>query len=123
MGESHINDKSADVIIEEDVWVGTRAIILSGVTLGRGCIVGANSLVNKSIPPYALVAGTPAKILGVVFSLEDIEKHEKALYPPNERMPHETYYKDKKIYGCSEPLTAEQLDIVNKLKRKQGLII
>ena len=130
LGESHINDKSADVIIEEDVWVGTRAIILSGVTLGRGCIVGANSLVNKSIPPYALVAGTPAKILGVVFSLEDIEKHEKALYPPNERMPHEklvklfeTYYKDKKIYGCSEPLTAEQLDIVNKLKRKQGLII
>ena len=130
LGESHINDKSADVIIEEDVWVGTRVTILAGVTLGRGCIVAANAVVTKPVPPYALVAGIPAKIIGVKFSLSDIEKHEEALYPPNERMPHEklvtlfeTYYNDKKIYGCSEPLTAEQLDIVNKLKRKQGLTI
>ncbi len=128
LGESHINDKTADVVIEEDVWVGTRATILAGVTLGRGCIVGANALVNKPVPPYALVAGTPAKIIGVKFSLSDIEKHEETLYPPNERTPHEelvslfeTYYKDKKIYGCSNPLTNEQLDIVNKLSRKRGL--
>lgn len=130
LGESHINDKTGDVIIEEDVWIGTRATILAGATLGRGCIVGANALVNKNVPPYAIVVGVPAKIIGVKFSLSDIEKHEEALYPPNERMPHEklvslfeTYYNDKKIYGCSEPLTAEQLDIVNKLKRKQGLTI
>ena len=128
LGESHINDKSTDVIIEEDVWVGTRATILAGVTLGRGCIVGANSLVNKSVPPYALVAGTPAKIIGVKFSLSDIEKHEEALYPPDERIPHEdlvslfdTFYKDKKIYGCEEKLTEEQIDIVSKLKRKREL--
>lgn len=128
LGESHINDKTGDVIIEEDVWIGTRATILAGVTLGRGCIVGANALVNKPVPPYALVAGIPAKIIGVKFSLDDIEKHEKALYPPNERFSHEnlvslfeTYYKDKKIYGCSELLTNKQLDIVNRLKKNRGL--
>ena len=128
LGESHINDKSTDVIIGEDVWVGTRATILAGVTLGRGCIVAANALVTKPVPPYALVAGMPAKIVGVKFSLSDIERHEETLYPPNERISHEDlvslfdqYYTDKKVFGCSEPLTEEQIKTVNKLKKKRGL--
>lgn len=128
LGESHINDYSADVSIEEDVWVGTRATILAGVTLGRGCIVAANALVAKSVPPYALVAGIPAKIIGVKFSPSDIERHEEALYPPNERMTHEEilsmfdqYYSGKKIYGCSDPLTSKQQDLVDKLKMKLKL--
>ena len=128
LGESHINDKSADVIIGEDVWVGTRVTILPGVTLGRGCIVAANALVTKPVPPYALVVGMPARIIGVKFSLSDIEKHEEALYPPNERMSHETlvslfdqYYNDKKVFGCSEPLTKEQQNLVNELKKKRGM--
>lgn len=128
LGESHINDKSSDVNIEEDVWVGTRATILAGVTLGRGCIVGANSVVTKPVPPYALVAGMPAKIVGVKFSLSDIERHEEALYPPNERMSHEDlvslfdqYYSGKKVFGCSEPLTDEQIELVIRLKKKRGL--
>ena len=128
LGESHINDKSADVIIEEDVWVGTRTTILAGVTLGRGCIVAANSVVTKPVPPYAMVAGMPARIIGVKFSLQDVEKHEKALYPPCERMSHENlvslfgqYYSDKRVFGCSNPLTEEQIKTVNKLKKKKGL--
>ncbi len=128
LGESHINDKSGDLIIGEDVWVGTRATILAGVTLGRGCVIGANAVVTKSVPPYALVAGIPARIIGVKFSPSDIEKHEEALYPPNERMSHEDiltlfnqYYSELKVYGCSEPLTSEQQDLVDKLKKKYGL--
>lgn len=127
LGESHINDYSANVTIEEDVWVGTRATIMAGVTLGRGCIVAANALVTKSIPPYALVAGIPARIIGVKFSLSDIERHEETLYPPEERMSHkdlvslfEKVYHDKKVFGCSEPLTQEQSEKVNKLKKKRG---
>lgn len=130
LGESHINDKSADVIIEEDVWIGTRVTILAGVTLGRGCIVAANAVVTKPVPPYALVAGTPASIIGVKFSLSDIERHEEALYPASERLSHEElvslfnqYYNDKKVFGCSEPLTEEQQEIVNKLKKKRGMSI
>lgn len=130
LGESHINDKSADVIIGEDVWVGTRVTILAGVTLGRGCIVAANALVTKPVPPYALVAGTPARIIGVKFSLSDIERHEEALYPANERLSHDElvslfdqYYHDKKVFGCSDPLTEEQQRLVNKLKKKRGIRI
>lgn len=128
LGESHINDYSANVTIEEDVWVGTRATIMAGVTLGRGCIVAANALVTKSVPPYALVAGIPARIIAVKFSPSDIEKHEEALYPPNERMSHEhilslfnQHFSGKKVYGCSDSLTCEQQDLVDKLKKKRGL--
>ena len=128
LGESHINDKSAGVTIEEDVWVGTRVTVLAGVTLGRGCIVAANAVVTKSVPPYALVAGIPARIVGVKFSPSDIEKHEEALYPPDERMSHEEilslfnqHFSGKKVYGCSEPLTNGQQELVNKLKTKRRL--
>jgi acetyltransferase-like isoleucine patch superfamily enzyme len=52
-----------NIVIEDDVWIGCSSQVLSGVTIGRGAIVGAGSLVNKSVPPYAIVAGTPARII------------------------------------------------------------
>lgn len=51
------------VVIEDNVWIGEKASILPGVTIGRGSIIGANSVVTKNIPPYALVGGNPAKII------------------------------------------------------------
>ena len=51
------------VIIEDDVWIGRRAIILGGVTVGKGSIIGAGAVVTKSIPPYSIVGGVPAKII------------------------------------------------------------
>lgn len=45
------------VNIEDDVWIGANATILKGVTLSKGCIVAAGSLVNKSVPPYTIVGG------------------------------------------------------------------
>ena len=50
------------VVLENDVWIGARAILLPGVTVGQGAIVGAGSVVTKSVPPYAKVAGNPARI-------------------------------------------------------------
>jgi acetyltransferase-like isoleucine patch superfamily enzyme len=49
------------VIIEENVWLGEFVSVLSGVTIGKGTIVGANSVVSKSLPPYVIAVGTPAK--------------------------------------------------------------
>lgn len=46
-----------------DVWIGRDVIIMKGVTIGTGAVVGAQSLVNKDIPPYAIVAGSPAKVI------------------------------------------------------------
>ena len=74
------------VIIEDDVWVGTRAIILHGVTIGRGVIVAAGAVVTKSVPPYAIVGGIPARIIRFRWNIETIFMHEKALYPVEKQL-------------------------------------
>ena len=51
------------VRIEDDVWIGARAIILPGLTIGKGSIIGAGSVVTKDVPPYAICAGNPARII------------------------------------------------------------
>lgn len=52
------------VIIEDDVFIGARAIILKGVTIGQGSVIGAGAVVAKSVPPYSVAVGNPAKIVG-----------------------------------------------------------
>lgn len=68
-----------DVVIEDGVWVGCNVAILKGVRLGRGCVVGAGSVVVKDIPPYAVAAGNPARILKYRFTEKEIIEHEKCL--------------------------------------------
>lgn len=51
------------VVIEDDVWVGANAVILPGVTLGTHCVVAAGSVVSRSIPPYCVCAGSPARVI------------------------------------------------------------
>jgi len=51
------------IIVEDDVWIGARAIILPGRRIGRGAIVGAGAVVTKDVPSYAIVGGNPARIL------------------------------------------------------------
>lgn len=73
------------VIIDDDVWVGGRAILLRGVKVGRGAVVGAGAIVTKSPPPYSIVGGNPATVLGFRFSVDEILEHELVLYPPHLR--------------------------------------
>lgn len=51
------------ITIEEDVWIGTHVVVLPGVTIGKGAIVAAGSIVNKDIPPYQIWGGAPARFL------------------------------------------------------------
>lgn len=53
----------APITIEDDVWIGFRAIILPGVTIGRGSVVAANAVVAKSVEPYSVVGGVPARLI------------------------------------------------------------
>jgi len=53
-----------EVVIEDYVWIGARAMILPGVTLSKGCVVAAGSVVTKDVPPYTIVAGVPAQKIG-----------------------------------------------------------
>lgn len=60
-----------DTILEDGCWIGMRAMIMPGVTVGEGAIVAANSVVTKDIPPYSIVGGSPAKVIRTRFA-EDV---------------------------------------------------
>lgn len=75
-----------DVIVEEDVWIGARVTLLAGVHVGRGAVVAAGAVVNKDVPPYAVVGGVPAKVISYRFNLDEIKKHETSLYKSNNQL-------------------------------------
>lgn len=52
--------------IQDNVWIGARAVILGGARIGEGSIVGAASVVDFEVPPYSIVAGNPARVVGSV---------------------------------------------------------
>lgn len=54
-----------NVFIEDDVWIGTRAIILPGVRIGKGAVIAAGAVVAKDVEPYVIVGGVPAKVIGI----------------------------------------------------------
>jgi acetyltransferase-like isoleucine patch superfamily enzyme len=63
-GHPRICDLNEDpVIIEDDAWIGANSIILKGLTLGKGAVVGAGSVVTADVPPFTLVAGNPARLV------------------------------------------------------------
>jgi acetyltransferase-like isoleucine patch superfamily enzyme len=67
-------------VIEDDVWLGYGAIVLSGVRIGRGVIVAAGSVVTKDVAPYEIVAGNPARAVGRRFADEiTIQRHEASI--------------------------------------------
>ena len=76
-----------DVWIEDDVWIGCNVTILKGVTIGRGAVVAAGAVVTKSIPPYTIAGGTPAKKIKNRFkSVDETVEHDSKLFP-NNRIP------------------------------------
>lgn len=68
--------------IEDDVWIGFRATIMAGVTIGRGSIIGAGAVVTADVPPYEIHAGIPAKRIGVRFTAEQRRRHDEMLSGP-----------------------------------------
>ncbi len=57
----YVNSHMGSITLESDVWIGTGAVILPDVTIGEGAVVGANAVVTKSVPPYTIVGGVPAR--------------------------------------------------------------
>ena len=72
--DNYIELTQQDCIIGHDVWIGTQSVIKRGVKIGNGAIIGANSFVNKDVPDFAVVAGSPAKIIKYRFSKDVIEE-------------------------------------------------
>lgn len=123
----HINDTRTEIVVEEDAWVGARCILLSHSRIGRGAVVGAGSLVTKPIPPYAVAAGSPAKIIAVRFTLEQILRHEAILYPPEERLSQKeletlfrTHYDGLRAIGTSE-MNPKDRTLLQQRKQELGI--
>lgn len=126
-GKLHINDVDGEIVVGEDAWVGAGTILLSHCKIGRGAVVAAGAVVSKQVPPYAVVAGIPAKIIATRFSVEQILKHELILYPPEERMSKEVlehlfeeYYQGKRSIGKSEMSEKDQIKL-SKVKEELGI--
>jgi len=69
-----------ETIIEDDVWLGGRSTLMAGITIGRGSIIAAGSVVTRDVPPYSIMAGVPARLLRKRFdSAEDEHKHDEML--------------------------------------------
>ena len=71
---NYVSKSNGEIRVLDDVWLGYGATVLSGVTIGQGAVVAARSVVTSNVPPYAIVAGNPAKILKYRFSDEIIEE-------------------------------------------------
>jgi acetyltransferase-like isoleucine patch superfamily enzyme len=67
------------IVVEDDVWVGHGAILLSPVTIGRGAVIAAGSVVTRNVPRYAIVGGNPATFLRMRFGGDQIAEHERLL--------------------------------------------
>lgn len=79
------------LVIGDFAWIGVKSIVMPGVTeIGRGAVISANTVVTQKIPPYAIVKGNPAKIIGFRCTPEEIAEYECNIYPPEERIPIET---------------------------------
>lgn len=99
-------DKGSEItplVIRDRAWIGAKAVIMPGVNeIGRGALVSSASCVRCRVPPYAIVMGNPAKIVGFRFLPKVIVEMEKTLYPESERLPIEVlernynkYYKER----------------------------
>ena len=62
-----------DIIVENDVWIGAKSTIMSGVKIHNGSVVGSGSVVSKDVPPYAIVVGNPAQIIKFRFNRDQIQ--------------------------------------------------
>ena len=66
-----------NVTIGSDVWIGRESMIMSGVNIGNGAVIGARSIVRKDVPPFAIVAGNPARVTGFRMEKDQIQALEK----------------------------------------------
>jgi len=89
---------SKSITLQAGCWLGAECYVACGSVIGRGCMVGARTVVKNALPPYSIVRGNPSKVVGFRFSPEEIIEFEKVLYPEEERLPLELLEKNYNKY-------------------------
>lgn len=91
-----------NVVVDEEVWIAANVTLLSGCHIKRGAVVGAAACVRGGVyPPYSILIGNPAKVVGFRFTPEEIVEHEKLLYDVNDRIPIEVLNSNYQKYFLS----------------------
>jgi len=86
MFENRSERNIGSVSIEDDVWIGANVVILPNVVVSEGCIIGAGSVITKSLPPYTICVGIPCRPLKKRFSLENMKIHLESIRNSNYRI-------------------------------------
>jgi acetyltransferase-like isoleucine patch superfamily enzyme len=73
LADGHPTTKG-DIVVGNDVWMGNEALVLSGVTIGDGAVIAAQAVVTKDVPPYAIVAGNPGRVVSMRFTEEQRQR-------------------------------------------------
>ena len=102
-----------NILVEDDVWLGYGATIMSGVHIGKGAVVASGAVVTKDVPPYAIVGGVPAKILRFRYTEEFIKKLLKIDYS---KFSNEFVANNLSL--LYSPLTIEKLDNLLNIQNK-----
>ena len=106
-------NSKGNILVEDDVWFGQRVTVLSGVKIGQGSVIAAGAVVTKDVPPYAIVAGIPAKVIKYRFDNEIIEKLLKVDFNKmNEKNIHQF---ESELYT---PISKTNIDEILKSIRK-----
>lgn len=107
-------ENKAKTTIGNDVWIGNGAIIINGVSVGDGAVIGAGAVVTKDVPPYAIVAGVPARIIKMRFSEDCIERLGKIQWW---NWPMSVLQQNERLIRC-EDLTESNLAILEEIANK-----
>lgn len=62
--QAHLPNRAAPIVVGDRCWIGARAVVLGGVTVGEGAVVAAGAVVTEDVPPWTIVGGVPARVLG-----------------------------------------------------------
>jgi acetyltransferase-like isoleucine patch superfamily enzyme len=64
LNDPHFGTRGGEIVIEDNVWIGARAMLLPGIHVGEGAVVAAGAVVTRNVEPYQIVAGVPARVIG-----------------------------------------------------------
>jgi len=110
--DTPINDQPHEIkgiVIGDDVWIGANAVVLDGVTIGNGAVIAAGAVVNKDVPPLAIMAGVPAKLVR--------RRGEKPVAAKSRRSEVETA-----LRSISDMAESQWRDVLNHYRRPEGYV-